>query len=101
MIKYLIPLYIAIIVFVILLPTVIYINMTSQSNPCIQDKPWVVVAGHIQPPVQAIFTSTPQVYYLYYKGKFKLTGEECRIRRCVTEKEYERRIYKRGLSNGN
>lgn len=63
-------------------------------SSCIQDSPWVVMAGYIQPPRKGTFTSIPQVHYLYYKGKFKLTGEECNIRRCVTEKEYERRMYK-------
>lgn len=96
MIKYLIFLCIIAIIFGVLLPIYIYFDMISQSdNPCIQDHPWVVVAGYIQPPRDSgLFTSIPQVHYLYYKGKRELTGEECRVIRCVTEKEYERRMYK-------
>ena len=57
-------------------------------NPCIMDNPPVVVSGKILPE-----WGNPHNHYLWYKGKRKMTGEECKTRRRVTEKEYERRMY--------
>ena len=85
---------VAIIVIIVLAAHVTgYIDFTPPENPCIMDNPPVVVSGEIRPPWSGIFASTPQTYYLWYAGKWKLTEGCCKTRRCVTEKEYERRIY--------
>jgi hypothetical protein len=70
-----------------------YIDLTPPENPCIMNSPLDVVSGEIRPPWSGVFNTTPQTYYLWYRGKWKLTEGACRTRRCVTEKEYERRIY--------
>jgi hypothetical protein len=70
-----------------------YIDFTPPENPCIMNSPLDVVSGEIRPPWSGLFNSTPQTYYLWYRGKWKLTEGACKTRRCVTEKEYERRIY--------
>ncbi len=71
-----------------------YKHVTRQeTNYCIIDNPTVVVFGEIYPARSGVFTTTPQTHYLWYKGKWKLTEGACKTRRCVTEREYEKRIY--------
>jgi len=65
----------------------------TKENPCIMNSPLDVVSGEIRPPWSGVFNTTPQTYYLWYRGKWKLTEGACKTRRCVTEREYEKRIY--------
>ena len=65
----------------------------TKENSCIMNSPLDVVSGEIRPPWSGIFNTTPQTYYLWYRGKWKLTEGACKTRRCVTEREYEKRIY--------
>ncbi len=63
------------------------------ANYCVMNSPLDVVSGEIRPPWSGVFNTTPQTYYLWYRGKWKLTEGACKTRRCVTEREYERQIY--------
>lgn len=69
------------------------LNPPPNPNYCVENSPKVATSGYIQPANSGVFTTTPQTHYLYYKGETKLTDEECKIRRCVTENEYERQMY--------
>lgn len=64
---------------------------TPPKNPCIAVQPHEVVSGHIYH--YGMF-SKGTVYYLNYKGAWKLTGDECAKRCAVTEAEYDRRMYR-------
>jgi hypothetical protein len=78
----------------IMICVAVYIDATTpDKNPCVMDHPRVPTSGYIQPAYSGVFTTTPQTHYLWYKGKWKLTGEACEKRRCVTENEYERQMY--------
>lgn len=72
---------------------ILYVRNKNFENRCIIESPRVVVSGRITHS-DGFFESGPDIYYLYYKGKTRKSHEECRARISVTEREYERVMYK-------
>jgi len=65
----------------------------ERNNPCVIEHPMEAVSGKIVHPIGVFSNEGPVTYYVSYKGKRKLTGDECLRRISVTESEYERRMY--------
>ncbi len=70
---------------------------TWESDGCVLLRPTEISSGQIYTERGGgLFGSSKlEVYYLWYKGKFENSGDNCIQRIRVTEKEYERRIYER------
>jgi len=69
---------------------------TPSKNPCVRNQPHEIVYGYIHH--YGLF-SKGTAYYLDYKGKWKLTGDECTKRCTVTEAEYDRQTYGRQVDD--
>lgn len=74
-------------------------SQEARGNPCVIEHPMEAVSGKIVHPRGTFSNDGPVTYYVYYKGKRKLTGDECLKRVSVTESEYERRMYN-GVDRG-
>lgn len=94
--RYFVNVILGIVIFLIGLVWLLATLSAPSNNPCITIEPHEVVSGCIYH--YGLF-SKGIVYYLDYKGKRKLTDDECLKRYVVTEAEYDRRMYRKENSD--
>ena len=64
------------------------------SDQCVRSAPDQIKSGAIYTPPPGLFTgSHPTEYYLYYRGIFVGSGEECFVRVRVTEQKYDKEVH--------
>lgn len=79
---------------VLVLVVVICIGFWVEGDRCLRERNATVTGGSIQTVGGGLFTSGTTAHYLWYTGKRKRSGEDCKTRRRVTPGEYERHMYK-------
>lgn len=70
----------------------LYMLFMAGYDRCVMDEPPTIVSGFMQ--TAGLFISGSNEYFLYYGGTLEITGGECVSGVQVTEKEYERHMYK-------
>ncbi len=69
------------------------VSQIIEDNQCILENPRQVDSGIIKS-FRGIFSSGPEEYHIYYRGKSRLSGKLCTDSIRVTKEKYEKSMYR-------